>query len=1209
MPETTDPHFIHLRTHTAYSLAEGAIKLKSLLKLCDAHGMPATAVTDTNNMFGALDFAISAVKAGVQPILGVQLDVRYDAKQPDRIASIVLLAQSEPGYRNLCRLVSRAHMGRDASVDVGLPLSAFDGLTDGVICLSGGPSGPVSIELARHKNPTDVTNENGILTRLQALFPDRLYIELMRHGDYDVWLDQALIELAHETGLPLVATNNNYFPKADFYEAHDALLCIAGGAYVTEEDRRRETPDHYFKSPEEMLALFADVPEATANTVQIAKRCHFILKKVAPELPDYPTQDGCTQEEEMRVQAEEGLRWRLEHFVYTPDMDEAKKAELEKEYFDRLEMEMGIIFNIGFPGYFLVVADFIQWAKDNDIPVGPGRGSGAGSIVAWAMKIIDIDPIDYGLLFERFLNPERVSMPDFDVDFCQTRRGEVINYVRDKYGADRVGQIITFGKLQARAVVRDVGRVLQMPYGQVDRLCKMIPNNPANPVTLQEAIDDDEELQRLKRDDEDVGRLLTIGLQLEGLYRHASTHAAGVVIGNRPLEEIVPMYQDPNSDMPATQFNMKFVEDASLVKFDFLGLKTLTVLKTACDNIKQTRGEEIDLLQIPMDEEKAVKLCCSGHTRAVFQFEGSGAQDMLVKAQPTGINDLIALTSLNRPGPMDNFPRYVTNKKGETEPDYLHPLLEDLLRETYGIIVYQEQVMEVARRLAGYSLGGADLLRRAMGKKIKEKMDEERVKFVKGAAKVVQMDDKRANEIFDILVKFAGYGFNKSHAAAYSLITYQTAYLKAHYPMEFMAAVMTLDAGNTDKLNLFRQDLRLFDIPLLPPCVNASIVSFGVEEVYQSSSDRHPDENQDLRNTKQDSDLRQNDKITHTAKPSKHQAVRYALGAVKGAGTVAMETIVAERQANGPYKSLEDFLRRLDMSVISKKQIEALASAGALDGFGYPRAQLVNGVEAMMDQAHMWAQERASGQTNLFAAPSSEAQASGLADGQLTLPPTPEWTDLEVLQYEFGAIGFYLSAHPLDSHTEWLEAQKIIPLREIVPTMSAKRLENMRVKIAGVMIKKTEKRSDRGRFAFVTLSDPTNLVEITLYTETLMACREHLENGALLVVEANASLRGEDDMRLIAQRVTPMDQAMARNLSAVTLMAQSPTVLHQALEKMKQALANENTGNVPPLRIRAHVQFDDLGAEAVYDLGGRIHVPLSEIERLKTIDGLQIEVV
>lgn len=1050
--------FIHLHLHSAYSLAEGAIRPKELVKACKKQGIPAVAVTDTNNLFGALEFAMAAAEEGVQPILGCQLQVDIDGRQ------VVLLVQNEQGYKNLSKLVSDAYMQKETAPQSSI--AALDGHTDGLICLSGGPM-------------KGVTEEADIL-KLKDLFGGRFYIELQRHGlPQEDQMEAQLFDLAYAHDIPLVATNDSYFMERGMHEAHDALLCIADGRYVNEDDRRKVTPEHYFKSPAEMISLFKDVSEAIDNTVNIAKRCHFLLKPIDPILPPFEGEQGNNEVEELRAQAKDGLQWRLDNYV---DKDADRQP-----YWDRLEFELGTIEGMGFPGYFLIVSDFIKWAKDHDIPVGPGRGSGAGSVVAWALKITDLDPLEFNLLFERFLNPERVSMPDFDVDFCQDRRDEVIRYVQEKYGYDRVAQIITFGKLQARAVVRDVGRVLQIPYPVVDRLAKMIPNNPAAPITLEEALEQDADL-RAERDKDDTNKkLINIALKLEGLYRHASTHAAGVVIADRPLHELVPLYRDPRSDMPVTQFNMKYVEQAGLVKFDFLGLKTLTVVQKAVENIRQTTGLEIDVLKLPFDDEKTFELLSKGASTGVFQLESTGMRDVLRKMKPNRLEDIIALVSLYRPGPMDNIPKYISTKEGKEEPDYLHPKLQPILEETFGIMIYQEQVMQAAQILSGYSLGGADLLRRAMGKKIKEAMDAEREKFVKGAADYNNVSADHAGAVFDQIAKFAGYGFNKSHAAAYALIAYQTAWLKANYPVEFMAALMTLDMGNTDKLSSFKQDLDKLGIRLLGPDINQSSVEFKVED----------------------------------------GAIRYALAALKGVGEGAMERLIEERVANGTYKDLADFAARMDSKAMNKRQFEGLVCAGAFDSVFPDRAQLHAGVETILKHASSLADEKESGQVSLF----------GGEDSTKELPPLPAgepWDPLDKLSYEFGAVGFYLSAHPLDSRAEQFARMNVKMMADVEEELNDK--PSTRVQMAGILIKKQERVSSKSgnKFAFLQLSDSTGVYEVMIFSDTLARSRDFLEPGTPLLVTVDAESR-EDQVRYTGQRVEPLEEAMANKLQEVVI--------------------------------------------------------------------------
>ncbi|MGB4058326.1 MAG: DNA polymerase III subunit alpha [Alphaproteobacteria bacterium] len=1104
------PSFVHLHVHSAYSLAEGAIQVKKLVKACGAEKMPAVAVTDTNNLFGALEFAMEAKKSGIQPIIGVQVEVGSEGHQ------LVLLVQTEEGYRNLCLLLSDAYLQGDPQAKVHITKEKLTEHAAGLICLTGGSKGALSNFVCHGQ----VEKAEAEIQFLKSIFKDRLYIELQRHG----WPEEdqsegGLIDLAFKHDIPLVATNDCYFTKPSEHEAHDALMCIAEGRYVTEENRRKVTPEHYFKSAEDMAALFEDVPEAISNTLVIARRCSFLLEPINPILPAFDTKGGRSEFEELAAQAREGLEWRLENFV--------KESAEHQPYRDRLAFELDVIKGMGYPGYFLVVSDFIRWAKDNNIPVGPGRGSGAGSVVAWSLRITDLDPLALGLLFERFLNPERVSMPDFDIDFCQERRDEVIRYVQEKYGYDRVAQIITFGKLQARAVVRDVGRVLQLPYGQVDRIAKLIPNNPAQPVTLAEALAQDADL-RAERDKDDTQRkLIDIALQLEGLYRHASTHAAGVVIGDRPLHELLPMYRDPRSTMPVTQFNMKYVEQAGLVKFDFLGLKTMTVIQKT---IEMIHGDKIDMLQIPLDDPKAYKLMASGNTVGVFQLESSGMRDVLRKVKPNRFEDIVALVSLYRPGPMDNIPKYVAVKEGKEKPDYLHPKLQPYLEETYGIMIYQEQVMQAAQVLAGYTLGGADLLRRAMGKKIKKEMDAQRDQFVRGAKEHNDVPKNQAEEIFNQIDKFAGYGFNKSHAAAYALIAYWTAWLKANHPLEFMAASMTMDMGNTDKLSVFKQDLDRMGVKLLPPDMNASNVDFKVEGT----------------------------------------SIRYALAALKGVGAAAMQGLIAERGDHGAYKSIEDFISRIDPKLLNKRQFEQLASAGGFESLNLNRAQMNASAELLLRHAQSLAEERNSGQVSLFG-----GEGAGL--GMPELPKVKDWDSLERLEKEFSAVGFYLSAHPLDSRQAQFKNLNIQSYSHVERDLLNKTAGSYQM--AGVILKKQEKVSQKGnKYAFLQLSDPSGIFEVTLFSEILAASREFLEAGRTVLLRVDAEQR-EEQIRFTANRVEPLEQALEGKIREIRVYLKDPL----PARKIKDFLDKEGRGNS---QITVYLEIGD-GRQAKIALPGR----------------------
>ncbi len=1070
------PHadFVHLRVHSAYSLSEGAIKLGDLVKLCKQHGMPAVAVTDTGNLFGALEFASYAADAGIQPIAGCLLGVRREEERrpgatqppPDRL---VLLVQSEAGWKNLMKLVSQAFMETPTGEVPRVSWADFEGKTDGLLALTAGPIGTVGRLLANGQGPA----ARAALERLSGLFPGRLYVELMRHGrDDEAAIEGPLLDLAYELDLPIVATNEVFFAEATKAEAHDALLSIAAGTVLADPERPRKGPEHRFKSAADMRKLFADLPEACDNTLVIARRCAYMPTKRKPILPAFPTVAGRTEEEELRAQSAAGLERRLVALGISGDAT--------KPYHDRLAFELDVIIQMGFSGYFLIVADFIQWAKRHSIPVGPGRGSGAGSVVAWSLTITDLDPLRFGLLFERFLNPERVSMPDFDIDFCQDRRDEVIRYVQEKYGRDRVAQIITFGTLQARAALRDVGRVLALPYPVVDRVCKMVPNNPANPVKLKDAVESEPELKRQRESDESVGRMISIALQLEGLYRHASTHAAGVVIGDRPLDELVPLYRDPRSDMPVTQFNMKWVESAGLVKFDFLGLTTLTVLVRAVDLLKK-RGVAVDLDHLPLDDAKTFQMLSKADATGVFQMESSGMRDVLRRLKPDRFEDLIAVVALYRPGPMDNIPSYIKRKHGEEEPDYLHPRLEGILKETHGIMIYQEQVMQIARELSGYSLGGADLLRRAMGKKIKEEMDAQRKLFVDGAVER-GVAAAKASEIFDQVAKFAGYGFNKSHAAAYALVAYQTAWMKANYPVEFMAASMTYVMSSTEKLNTFAQELARVGVKLLPPDINRSEPSFAVEE--------------------------------HEGK----LAIRYALGAIRNVGMQAMETVMAERNAKGRFKDLSDFARRVDSKAVNKRAMEMLAAAGAFDGLNPNRAQTFKAADIIVKHAHAAANDRDSSQVSLFG-----GDAGGAPRG-IQMPIEPEWPALEKLKHEFDAIGFYLSAHPLDAYGQSLARIDVVPSNEVRSRVST---GSARLKLAGIVVSKQERTSAKGnRFAFVQFSDRTGVFEVAVFSEVLATKRSLLEPGTPLLIVTDARPDGEG-VRLTVNDLQPLDEAVA----------------------------------------------------------------------------------
>ncbi len=1081
MDHANGPGFVHLHVHTSFSLREGALSIAKLTKLATADRMPALAITDTNNLFGALEFSEKLAKEGVQPIIGLQVAVdfrdgasvggRFDPARAGR-GSLVLLGATAEGYAHLMKIASSAYLDAPAGDLPHVGIEQLQSWSSGLIALTGGPSGPLDRLLAMDR-------AEAAETRLQHLIStfghERLYVEIQRHDlDEERQVEPALIEAAHRRDLRLVATNEPFFGGATDHEAHDALICIAEGAVLGTPNRRQLSPQHRFKTRAEMLALFADLPEAAAHTVEIARRCSYRPRTRQPILPSFTSRDGTPLDEveALRAQAWQGLDARLAAAGTAPGVD-------PEVYRKRLAFELDVIVAMKFPGYFLIVSDFIKWAKAQDIPVGPGRGSGAGSLVAYALTITDLDPLRFDLLFERFLNPERISMPDFDIDFCQTRRDEVIAYVRERYGSDRVAQIITFGSFLARGVLRNVGRVLEMPLGQVDKLAKLVPQNPAHPVTLAQAIEGEPRLREAAASEPKVERLLAISRSLEGLYSNASTHAAGIVIGDRPLDELVPLYRDPKSDMPATQFNMKWVEPAGLVKFDFLGLKTLTVIQQ-CLKLMAGRGVVLDLAAIPLDDKLTYAMLGRGETVGVFQVESAGMRKALVEMRADRLEDIIALVALYRPGPMANIPLYCARKLGEEQPEYPHPKLEPVLRETFGVIIYQEQVMQAAQTLSGYSLGEADMLRRAMGKKIKAEMDAQRARFVGGAVER-GIKDAKANEIFDLLAKFADYGFNKSHAAAYALISYQTAYLKANFPVEFIAASMTFDKANTDKLSEFRNEAKRLGIKVEAPSVNRSGVDFGTD--FSGGQG----------------------------------AIVYALSAVKGVGEGQAAAIVAAR-STGLFASVADFAMRLTARDVNKKVLESLAAAGAFDAIEPDRARVFAGTEAMLGLAARAGDEHRAGQSALFG--SADVQSA------FKLPVVDGWPAAERLKREFDAVGFFLSGHPLDDYDTILKRLRIRRWADFV--RDVKEDGAVSARLAVTVLDRMERRTKSGnKMGIVILSDPSGQFEAIMFQETLNEHRDLFEKASAVLVTVQANLDG-DDVRVRILTAESLDQAAHR---------------------------------------------------------------------------------
>ncbi|MDR0640563.1 MAG: DNA polymerase III subunit alpha [Holosporales bacterium] len=1105
--EAMNNPFVHLRVHTAFSLCEGAVKIPDLMKKCVALNMPAIAMTDTNNMFGILEFSLKCADNGIQPIPGTLINLKFR----DTIAPIVCLAKNKLGYKSLLKLMTCYYIENQ---DKGqyLTLENLRKYRDGLIVLSGGaggPSGSLFID-------GDREGASLFLKEMAPIFGPDFYIEISRTVEpIEKQTESFFIEWAMQNDIPLVATNDVYFLEQSMHMAHDALLCIADGTYITTKDRRRVSAEHYIKSSQEMFHLFSDIKEAFHNTAVIARKCSFMPWKKQPMLPRFNDDSGKDEDSLLEEMARRGLHKRLEEEVFQYESNKTPPKEaIEKEYFDRLEYEFSVIKNMGFCGYFLIVSDFVRWAKDQGIPVGPGRGSGAGSVVAWSVLITDLDPVKYTLIFERFLNPDRVSMPDFDIDFCQERRDEVIRYVRQKYGEKRVAHILALGTLQARAVIRDVGRVIQMPYGQVDKISKLVPQNPASPVDLAQALEIEPQFKQLMDEDDTVAFLIKTALQLEGLYRHVSTHAAGVVIGNEDVDELVPLYSDGESDLAITQFNMKYVESAGLVKFDFLGLKTLTLIRHTCDNIKKYRGIDIDISKIDLEDKKTLSMLCSVDVVGVFQLESSGMKDVVQKLQPDGLEDLIALVSLYRPGPIDDIPKYLARKHGKEEVTYLHPILEPILKRTYGVMVYQEQVMKIAQEMGGYSLAAADILRRAMGKKIREEMERNREIFISGATSKGIPSDV-AKQTFALMEKFASYGFNRSHAAPYALLAYQTAFLKANFRHEFYISIMNLDIGNVDKISIFVQDAREAGITTLCPDVNKSSEYFTIED----------------------------------------NSVRYALGSLKGCSPTIMSGIVTERNAHGEFKSIFEFFKRTHHIGLSTRHIEALILSGAFDTLKPNRRQLLESIYLLMAHSKKAASE--SKQKSLF----------GDAVNESPLRDVPEYSHIEKLELERKAVGFYLSSHPMEAYWEHLSRFNITRSRDFGSRLLSKssesefmagetehrrevyssvrdssstestnrkaysgelRSESEGMTVAGVLLTRKEKLSKNDqKYAFLTISDLDNTYEVTVFPELYARSNSILKIGTPLLIDISTKADSSNE-KLLASNIQDIESLIKK---------------------------------------------------------------------------------
>lgn len=1109
-----DPKFVHLRVHTAYSLAEGAIMLPQLIHKLHDMGVPAVAVTDSANMFGGKAFSKYAADEGIKPIMGCQFLLR-NADSDDIMKSkgkeqdpdkIVLLVMNAEGYGNIMKLMKRFYL--DNTEKGWVPQLTLENLRDfnaGLIALTGGVDGTIGRLLLENRK----AEAEEFTLKLKEIFQDRLYMEIARIGiEQEQRTEEAFIDLAYKHNIPLVATNEVFFLDEDMFEAHDALVCISAGEYVANENRRRFSINNRLRTEEEMVELFSDLPEAVNNTVRIAKLCNYLSKKVDPLLPIFECPEGRTQDEFITEEAYRGLDERLRKAVYFEGMTAEQKLDIDERYYARLEYELSVIKKMGFPGYFLIVSDFIKWSKGHGVPVGPGRGSGAGSIVAWALKVTELDPLKLDLLFERFLNPERVNMPDFDVDFCQENRYKTIEYVQEKYGFDHVAQIITYGKLQSKAVIRDVARVLQMPYSQADKISKMIPAGVQgkNP-TLPEALEMVPELEEMRQSDPQVNKLFEIAIKLEGLYRNSGMHAAGVVIGDRPLEQLVPLYKDPRADMPVTMYDMKYVEETGLIKFDFLGLKTLTVIQRAVDWIKRAQGIDLDMETVPLDDEETYKMLQDGKTTAVFQFESAGMKDVHKQIKPDRFEDLIAIVSLYRPGPMDNIPTFIKRKHGEEEIQYLHPKLEPILKETYGIMVYQEQVMMIARELGGYTMGGADKLRKVMGKKMRDEIPKQRIMFTEGAIKN-GIDEEVAKSIFDQMEKFASYGFNKSHAAAYSLVSYHTAYLKAHYPVEFMCAVMDLDITNTDKLAGFKAECKAMGIEVLKPDVNESLAKFSVQD----------------------------------------GKLRYALGAIKGVGEANMNAIVEAREKGGKFKDISDFINRVDAKQLNRKQLEQLIKAGAFDSIEKKRGKLFANIDLILKNISSATDMKTSAQSSLFGV---EEYSS-----KVKLSDAPDWPDLEKLRLEAAAIGFYLSAHPLDIYADSMKKLGVKTCQEVLANI--KTGDSIKANIAGCVESFQKRIAKSGnKYAFLGLSDTTQNFEGMMFSDALVKYEDTINSGCPLLVKLVIEKKTEEENpRIRIDSVKTLDEAIAEQAKGIVIVVANIA----AVSEIKKVLYHDRRG-------------------------------------------------
>ncbi|MCF6229958.1 MAG: DNA polymerase III subunit alpha [Gammaproteobacteria bacterium] len=1153
-----NPTFVHLRLHSEFSLVDGMVRLKPLVKAVAAAGMPAVALTDQSNMFGLVKFYNAAVAAGVKPIIGCDIWLNNE-EEPNQPFHLLLLSKNQQGYRNLTEIISQSYTEGQHHGKAIVRREWVAEKSAGLIALSGGRQGEVGQALLSGNRDQAAR----CLSEWKAIFPDHFYLELTRTGRVkeNEYLHMA-VELAAATNTPVVATNEVCFITRDDFEAHELRVCINEGRVLDDPHRPKNYSDQqYLRTPQEMADLFSDIPEALANTVEIAKRCSVEVSQGTYYLPDFPVPQGLTMDDYFRQLSREGLEKRLD-FLF--DREAVDFSERRKAYDERLEIELNVIIGMGFPGYFLIVADFIRWGKSNGVPVGPGRGSGAGSLVAYALDITDLDPLAYDLLFERFLNPERVSMPDFDIDFCMDGRDRVIDYVAQLYGRDKVSQIITYGTMAAKAVVRDVGRVLGHPYGFVDRISKMIPFEPG--MTLSKAMEMEPEFKREYEENEEVTALLDMAFKLEGLTRNAGKHAGGVVISPTKLTDFAPLYCEEGGTSLVTQFDKNDVESVGLVKFDFLGLRTLTIIDWTIKNIKKSTGEEIDIISIPLDDRASFTLLKSCKTTAVFQLESRGMKDLIKRLQPDSFEDIIALVALFRPGPLqsgmvDNFINRKHGRERVSYPDaqWQHDSLKEILEPTYGIILYQEQVMQIAQVLSGYTLGGADMLRRAMGKKKPEEMDKQRKIFEEGAINN-GVDGELAMKIFDLVEKFAGYGFNKSHSAAYALVSYQTAWLKAHYPAAFMAAVMSADMDNTDKVVILVDECSDMKLKVVPPDVNACAYQFTVLD---------------------------------------QQTVLYGLGAIKGVGEGAIENIINERQQKGPYKDLFDFCRRSDLRKVNKRVLEALVRGGAMDNIGPNRATLMNSIETALKMADKHNKDQLSGVMDMFGFTEPTAK-SGESAGYYDV--IPEWKEDYRLKLEKETLGLFLTGHPIQPYAAELRNMTTSRIVDLKPARGS------RVVVAGLLLDIRMINSRRGKMAIITLDDRSARIEFTLFSEALERHRDILLKDNILVVEGDVS---NDDysggLRLNCKELYDLTQAREQFAKQMVMRFDQATVADGFLDELSQRLTPYCKGACP-LLVEYH--NDDAKVEIRFGDGWRMRPEELLMDSLRELLGSEnVEII